>query len=90
MDSVIVTKGGKCLHTIHFVDTSFMLGFLRDSNTSKSVTEIFNLRDHTLGMELFNKLFPVILLNNGSEFSNLREIEFREPIPFFQDAGILS
>lgn len=25
MDSVIGTKGGKCLLTIHFVDTSFML-----------------------------------------------------------------
>jgi hypothetical protein len=40
MDSVIGGKGGKCLLTIHFVDTSLMLTFLRDANTSKSVTDI--------------------------------------------------
>lgn len=35
MDSVIGEKGGKCLLTIHFVETSLMLAFLRDANTSK-------------------------------------------------------
>lgn len=35
MDSVIGSKGGKCLLTIHIVDTSLMLAFLRDANTSK-------------------------------------------------------
>ena len=34
MDSVIGSKVEKCLLTIHFVDTSFMLAFLRDANTS--------------------------------------------------------
>ena len=32
MDSVIGRVGGKCLLTIHFVGTSFMLAFLRDAN----------------------------------------------------------
>ena len=31
MDSVIGNKGGKCLLTIHFVDCSLMLAFLRDA-----------------------------------------------------------
>ena len=31
---------------------------------------------HTLGHELFKKLFPVILTDNGSEFSNPRAIEY--------------
>jgi len=93
MDSVIGTKGGKCLLTIHFVDTSLMLAFLRDANTSKSVTDIFNQLDETLGKELFNQLFPVILTDNGSEFSNPKAIEYRESFPllrthvFYCDAG---
>ena len=76
MDSVIGSKGGKCLLTIHFVDTSLMLAFLRDSNTSKSVTDIYETLYRALGKELFKKLFPVILTDNGSEFSNPKVIEY--------------
>ncbi|WP_312355888.1 IS30 family transposase [Aminipila sp.] len=93
MDSVIGAKGGKCLLTIHFVDTSMMLAFLRDANTSKSVIDIFNQLDEILGKELFSKLFPVILTDNGSEFSNPKAIEYRGSFPmlrthvFYCDAG---
>ena len=76
MDSVIGEKGGKCLLTIHFVECSFMLALLRDANTSKSVTDVFHLLHQTLGHELFKKLFPVILTDNGSEFSNPKAIEY--------------
>ena len=62
--------------TIHFVDTSLMLAFLRDANTSKSVTDIFNMLDESLGKTLFKRLFPVILTDNGSEFSNPKAIEY--------------
>ena len=53
-----------------------MLAFIRDANTSKSVTDIFDVLDQTLGQELFKKLFPVILTDNGSEFSNPKAIEY--------------
>lgn len=76
MDSVIGTKGGKCLLTIHFVDTSLMLAFLRDANTSQSVIDVYNDLDQKLGRSLFQKLFPVILTDNGSEFSNPKAIEY--------------
>src|SRR5665648_259346 len=76
MDSVIGTKGGKCLLTIHFVETSLMLAFLRDSNTSQSVIDVYNDLDQKLGRKLFRKLFPVILTDNGSEFSNPKAIEY--------------
>ncbi len=80
MDSVIGTKGGKCLLTVHFVDASLMLAFLRDSNTSQSVIDVFNDLDQRLGRELFRKLFrklfPVLLTDNGSEFSNPKAIEY--------------
>ena len=81
MDSVMGVKGGKCLLTIHFVESSLMLAFLRDANTSASVIEIINLLDEVLGAKTFNSLFPVILTDNGSEFSNPKEIEKRSTIP---------
>lgn len=93
MDSVIGIKGGKCLLTIHFVECSLMLAFLRDANTSKSVTSIFNQLDYNLGEETFNRLFPIILTDNGSEFSNPKAIEYRQTKPllrtsvFYCDAG---
>ena len=75
MDSVIGSIGGKVLLTIHFVNTSFMLAFLRDANTSQSVIDIINQLNDSLGDENFRKLFPVILTDNGSEFSNPKAIE---------------
>ena len=57
MDSVIGAKGGKCLLTIHFVDTSLMLAYLRDANTSKSVIDIFDEIDKMLGKEHFILFF---------------------------------
>lgn len=75
MDSVIGNRGGKVLLTIHFVETSLMLAYLRDANTSQSVIDIFCAIYTSLGKENFKKLFPVILTDNGSEFSNPKAIE---------------
>ena len=75
MDSVIGEVGGKCLLTIHFVETSLMLAFLRDANTSRSVIDIYDTLDRVLGPELFNRLFPVILTDNGSEFIQKEKAE---------------
>jgi IS30 family transposase len=75
MDSVIGNRGGKVLLTIHFVNTSLMIAFLRDANTSQSVIDIFESIYQTIGKIMFEKLFPVILTDNGSEFSNPRAIE---------------
>lgn len=76
MDSVIGRKSGKTLLTIHFVNTSFMLAFIREHNDSQSVIDIFNNIQSILGIEKFKELFIVILTDNGSEFSNPTEIEF--------------
>lgn len=75
MDSVIGSKGGKCLLTILFVTTSFMLAFLRERNTSASVREVIDNLYCLLGHDVFSKLFPVILTDNGAEFSNPMAIE---------------
>lgn len=76
IDSVEGIKGGKVLLTIHFVNSSLMLAFLRDSNDSQSVIDIFDRLYLQLRPDIFMDLFPVILADNGSEFSNPSRIEF--------------
>ena len=78
MDSVIGTKGGKVLLTIHFVKAEFMLAFLRERNTAASVFYIFEELYRTLSPENFKKLFQVILTDNGSEFSDPLSLEMDE------------
>lgn len=75
MDSVEGKKGGKVLLTIHFVKCEFMLAFLRDRNTAASVCLIFETLYETLGKTRFEQLFPVLLGDNGSEFSDPVSIE---------------
>lgn len=69
-------KGGKVLLTIHFVNCSFMLAFIRNYNDAQSVIDIFNYLQKILGIDKFKELFVLILTDNGSEFSNPTEIEF--------------
>ena len=76
LDSVEGKKGSSVLLTIHFVKAEMMLAFLREHNDSKSVTDIFNTLYAGLGPEKFKKIFPVLLTDNGSEFSNPSAIEF--------------
>jgi len=75
MDSVIGRIGGKVLLTLMFKSCDLMLAFIRDRNTAQSVIDIFNLLHKTLGVKLFRSLFPVILTDNGSEFSNPNALE---------------
>ncbi|MDR1370960.1 MAG: IS30 family transposase [Dysgonamonadaceae bacterium] len=75
IDSVEGKKGGKVLLTIHFVKAEFMLAFLRDRNTAASVFMIFEKLYRELRPDRFIKLFPVLLGDNGSEFSDPQSIE---------------
>lgn len=76
MDSVEGRKGGKVFLTIYFRSCSLMLAFIRDNNTAKSVTDIFNDLYGKLGHDAFAALFPVILTDRGSEFTDPLSIEF--------------
>lgn len=78
MDSVIGSKGGKTLLTLHFINSNFMLAFLRDNNTARSVTDIFFDLYFLLTPSMFSALFQIVLTDNGSEFSNPRAIEYDE------------
>lgn len=75
IDSVIGRKGGKVLLTIFFPNCNLMLAFLRDHNTARSVLNVFNDLYDRLGRETYCTLFPVILTDRGSEFSNPVPIE---------------
>lgn len=84
MDTVEGVKGGKTLLTLMFNPFGFMLAFLLESKTSECVIEVFKEIRSKLksrygedgGREMFAKLFPVILTDNGTEFSNPAKIEF--------------
>jgi len=75
IDSVEGIKGGAVLLTIHFVEQELQLAFLRQYNDSQSVIDIFNRLYMELRTDIFIELFPVILADNGSEFSNPSAIE---------------
>jgi len=78
MDTLIGKKGAiePVLLTIHFVQSELMIVFLRKNNTAKSVLDVFDHLYALLGANTFRRLFPVILTDNGSEFSNPSALEF--------------
>ena len=49
------------LLTVHFVDTSLMLAYIRDANAAETVTDAFRELRKKLGNSLYKSLFPVIL-----------------------------
>ena len=78
MDSVEGRKGGKVLLTIYFRNCSLMLAFIRDANTARSVSEVFEQLYALLGHDTFSGLFQVILTDRRSEFTNPLAIEFNK------------
>ena len=78
MDTVEGTKGGKVLLTLLFRASRLMLAFILFEKTQKEVLRVFNMLEHKLGNELFEKTFPIILTDNGTEFGNPLSLEFNE------------
>lgn len=75
MDSVVGGAGtSKVLLTLYFKG-DFMPAFLRDANTAQSVHDWINFLYEGLGHDDFCAMFPVVLTDNGSEFSNPTAIE---------------
>lgn len=76
LDSVEGIKGGAVLLTIHFVSQELQLAFLRTSNDSQSVIDIFEKLYTEMRPDIFIYIFPLLLADNGSEFSNPTAIEY--------------
>ncbi len=75
MDSVIIHSGGQALLTVFFTTCDLQLMFLRERNTSASVTEVFKKLRQALGAEGYCRLFQVLLTDRGSEFTDPSRIE---------------
>ncbi|SUY47125.1 putative transposase for insertion sequence element [Clostridium putrefaciens] len=75
MDTVHGTRSGKVLLTFLFRNCSLMLAFIIESCSQVDVKEVIDKLYALLGHEVFNKCFPVILTDNGSEFKKPEALE---------------
>ena len=77
IDTLIGRVGGKVILTIHFTSSNFMFGLLLENKTSAEVSEkIWSLKKSLYDNGFsFGSLFPVILTDNGGEFSDVFSIE---------------
>lgn len=78
MDTVEGKRGGKVLLTLFFRNCNLMLAYIRETNTARSVTEVIDNLYLDLGRETFCRLFPVILTDRGSEFTDPVPLECDE------------
>ena len=77
LDSVIGHVGGKIIVTLHFNAFDFMVGLLCENKTAAATaTKINDLKEHLKSCGFsFGDLFPILLTDNGGEFSCVNEIE---------------
>lgn len=79
MDTVKgIREQGKRLLTMIFRKNSVMLMFLLPDGTAASVKRIFDFLEVGLGLEVFRRVFPYILTDNGSEFKKVEQLELTE------------
>ena len=79
MDTVKgVREQGKRMLTMIFCQTNLMLIFLMKDGKAESVIDVFDFLTSILGVEIFRRLFPVILTDNGTEFKKVDELEKTE------------
>lgn len=70
IDTVVGPDPGKVLLTMLFRNCTLMLAFLMDDTKSSSTLRVFRFLQRKLGSDTFARLFPIILTDRGSEFSN--------------------
>lgn len=77
MDTVIGRPGGKVLLTFNVSFCNFLFALLLDNKTAlEVVTKFSELKEKVMdGGYAFHQLFPVILTDNGSEFTYVEDLE---------------
>mgnify|MGYP003446628682 CR=1 FL=1 len=77
MDTVIGRIGGKVIMTFQFVNVDFMFGLLLDNKTAaESADKIRTLKERLYDFDFnFGTVFPVLLTDNGGEFSDVFAFE---------------
>lgn len=92
MDTIIGRVGGKAIMTFQFVNPDFMFGLLlNDKSAVEAADKITTLKQllHNAGFQ-FSHIFPVLLTDNGGEFSHVSAFEnnsagLKETFVFFCD-----
>ena len=75
LDTVIGSLGGYSFMTMLHRKSNFMIIYLLKEHTQMAVIDAINDICNKLGIELFKKLFQVILADRGTEFGNPYAIE---------------
>lgn len=77
LDTVLggTAKNHKCLLTIHISCIHFMIILVLDSHTATEVSNKFLFLKNKLNEQDYKAIFPVVLTDRGSEFSNPDLIE---------------
>lgn len=75
MDTVEGIKGESVLLTLLWRSSNFMLAYKLKNKDSESVSNFFINIKKLIGYEKFHILFPIILTDNGTEFSKPEVIE---------------
>ena len=95
LDTVIGRIGGKTIMTIHFVQYDFMVGLLLDDKSSAQAAEKIQNLKRILNEHGFNfgDIIPVLLTDNGGEFSQVPAFEndlngVQETMMFFCDPAM--
>lgn len=65
----------EALLTLHFKNLHMQLVYILNKHDSKNVVSMLDSIELSLGKELFASCFPLILTDNGHEFSNITGIE---------------
>ena len=63
------------LLTLHFPVYHMQLAIIIENQTSVDVVSALDMIEEVLGTELFTQMFPVLLTDNGKEFSDVKGME---------------
>lgn len=102
MDTVIGKfEDKKCIMTLYFRKSKLMLMYLINKYKPSEVTKVFETIKKALGIDIYKRLFEIILTDNGWEFSKPDDIEinyetgeklinifYTEPYSAWQKGGI--
>ncbi len=89
MDTVLGLQAEKpCLLTLHLPSVHLQLALILEEHTSTCVVHALDVLEETLGTELFESVFPVILTDNGTEFTDITGMERSFLIPDHQRTKI--
>ena len=79
MDTIIGARGSrKRILSMMLVDYNILLLFLLPDGKEGSVKRVFDYLEELIGTDVFQRLFPVFLTDNGSEFKDADSLEVNE------------